>query len=301
MVVDTSPQNSSWLAGLAEAGWYPDPADQRSVRWWNGTQWEDRVRAAQAEPERVAGLRGGWIWFGGLVAAVFASAVGSLIGLVVDGLPAACQGSTDALSSPDCSTALAGASGVLFGSLAGLWAAMLGACVWASRRNGTRSLLRDAGLVTISGRAVLLAAGIALGARVVSLVTSALMAVFVGGVDDVEQVSFADQPNVVATIALALAVSVGAPVVEELFFRGLLFGTLLARTRVWVAVVVQAVAFTIVHLAVPTGAAAAVIAAGILPVGVLLGVVRLRRSMTEAILVHGFFNASAVALLLLTT
>lgn len=29
------------------AGWYPDPADEQSLRWWDGSQWTANVRARQ--------------------------------------------------------------------------------------------------------------------------------------------------------------------------------------------------------------------------------------------------------------
>ncbi|MEV5542175.1 DUF2510 domain-containing protein [Saccharopolyspora shandongensis] len=33
-------------------GWYPDQADQRYVRWWDGQQWTQHVRPAPPIPNR---------------------------------------------------------------------------------------------------------------------------------------------------------------------------------------------------------------------------------------------------------
>ncbi|UKE98278.1 DUF2510 domain-containing protein [Paenarthrobacter nicotinovorans] len=34
----------------AAPGWYPDPADPRCLRWWNGTGWTDRVGPPAFQP-----------------------------------------------------------------------------------------------------------------------------------------------------------------------------------------------------------------------------------------------------------
>ncbi|MGN6501634.1 MAG: DUF2510 domain-containing protein, partial [Pseudolysinimonas sp.] len=33
---------------LPAAGWYPDPEDAESDRWWNGVSWSDQRRARNA-------------------------------------------------------------------------------------------------------------------------------------------------------------------------------------------------------------------------------------------------------------
>lgn len=37
----------NWAPPPAPPAWYPDPADSRSVRWWDGTSWTDHTHPAQ--------------------------------------------------------------------------------------------------------------------------------------------------------------------------------------------------------------------------------------------------------------
>ncbi len=81
---------------------------------------------------------------------------------------------------------------------------------------------------------------------------------------------------------------VGAPIVEELFFRGLLLRSLLGRTPPPVAIVVSAVLFGLAHFE-------AVQFAGLAAFGVVLGVLAWRTGrLTPGIGAHAAFNAAAV-------
>ena len=95
-------------------------------------------------------------------------------------------------------------------------------------------------------------------------------------------------------IAFGMAVLVGAPVVEELFFRGLLFDALRKRGlgAAW-TVVVTAVAFAAFHFE-PTRFLV------LLPTGFVLGWVRWRTgSLGSSMLAHGLVNAPGAIVLLL--
>ena len=97
-----------------------------------------------------------------------------------------------------------------------------------------------------------------------------------------------------AIVMFALVVLIGAPVVEELFFRGLLFAALRKRGlgAVW-TIVVTGVAFAGFHLE-PTRFLI------LLPTGLLLGVVRWKTGSTGAAMVaHGCVNAPGAILMLL--
>ncbi|MEY2848161.1 MAG: hypothetical protein RI885_826, partial [Actinomycetota bacterium] len=41
------------------AGWYPDPADDAGLRWWDGTAWTAETRSSAPGPSSVAGSTSG--------------------------------------------------------------------------------------------------------------------------------------------------------------------------------------------------------------------------------------------------
>jgi membrane protease YdiL (CAAX protease family) len=99
-----------------------------------------------------------------------------------------------------------------------------------------------------------------------------------------------------AWVLIAVAV-VGAPVVEEIVYRGLLQSALLGATgRAWVSVVVTAGIFALMHwAALPADARHALVPLFVL--GVALGIVVERtKSIGAAIVVHALFNATNIAL-----
>jgi membrane protease YdiL (CAAX protease family) len=102
-------------------------------------------------------------------------------------------------------------------------------------------------------------------------------------------------------IVLVLLTCFGAPVFEELFFRGLLQGQLIQRYGVGVGLVVTAVVFGACHIANAPGWLGVFYGLEIVGGGVALGLVRhftgrLGASMTT----HCFFNGIAVAALAIT-
>jgi CAAX protease family protein len=66
--------------------------------------------------------------------------------------------------------------------------------------------------------------------------------------NQLEQFEFVLNEGPMAFILLLIAAGVIAPCVEELFFRGFLFGLYRRRKPVWVAYVVSSVLFTLLHL-----------------------------------------------------
>ncbi len=99
-------------------------------------------------------------------------------------------------------------------------------------------------------------------------------------------------------LAIGLMTMVGAPFMEEYFFRGLVFralrGAFHARERgaaLWVAIVVSAVVFALAH-----GEAAQF--AGLAAVGVVLSLLVVRTNrLTPSFLTHASFNAVALVAL----
>ncbi len=63
-------------AAVRRAGWYPDPTRAADLRWWNGKQWTDEVRAHKA-----GGASSLAIW--GIVAGLLLPIVGVVIAIVL--------------------------------------------------------------------------------------------------------------------------------------------------------------------------------------------------------------------------
>lgn len=119
---------------------------------------------------------------------------------------------------------------------------------WASRRKGLRSLAADFGLAF---RPVDLAIGLGVGIGALiagGLVASGLEALLDPSGDS-SNVPVDDLHGPGQIIAFALAVAVLTPIVEELFFRGLLHRSLLKRGMgPWPAMFVTTMIFVLPHL-----------------------------------------------------
>lgn len=277
-------------------GWYPDPWREAAWRWWDGRQWTGyrgggRVAAGPTAPAPATTDRA---WFpprgsreptaeGGIVAVV--GFVGGEVLAVVLVLAAIGLGA----SSRSPLTLLL--SGV------GLWIGLFGACVVSVRRYGSGSL-RDLGLV----RAVPGDLGVGALAALVGRVTTIVIAVVVVlafGLDDFARETSVTGAGVspLGAVVVVVVVVGGAPFFEELFFRGLVQGVLTHRIGARAAIVVQAVAFAVVHYQIGMSAAQAVLTFSMIaPVGVLLGSLRWRYDrLGPGIAAHAIFNAFAVA------
>jgi len=188
--------------------------------------------------------------------------------------------------------------GTVASSEIGLWIGLGGAALYASRSEGSASLARDFGLRfawvdPILGGPVGVAAQYLLGFVVV-------LAYQASGVSN-NTINKLGQPAQTITglahgwggdVVLILVVVVGAPVVEELFFRGLLLRSLQARIGSVGAVLVSGVLFGLAHfepLQLPVLAL----------FGVVLGVLALRTGrLGPGICAHAAFNSLAVYTLL---
>lgn len=91
-------------------------------------------------------------------------------------------------------------------------------------------------------------------------------------------------------MALAVGACLGAPVVEEVLFRGVIYGSLRELTNRWVAAIVSALLFGVIHLHLPS-----------LPALCLLGfffamAYEITGSLAVPIVMHALFNAIQVIL-----
>jgi membrane protease YdiL (CAAX protease family) len=175
-----------------------------------------------------------------------------------------------------------------------LWLGLLGALVVVSRRWGTGSLRRDYGIrLKPVDAAIGIPAGVIAQLVFVKLLYDALSKVV--DTDDVSESarSLTDRADGLGIVLLVLVVAIGAPIVEELFFRGLVLRAFGARLGDGVAVVASAVMFGLVHfqlLQFP----------GLVVFGLLAGYLANRTGRLGAsIFAHVGFNATTIVLLLM--
>jgi membrane protease YdiL (CAAX protease family) len=276
--------------------WYPDPSGVGELRYWDGSRWTPGVviggqvterempwppvpgarveTAAPPHDDRVdLPARAGLYGLAGFLAGGAAG-----LGLALAGR---------ALGLPDIA--------VLLLNLAGLWAGLLGACWRASRRYGTGNLARDFGL-RIRGADV----GWGVVMSIVARIAGAMVAIpflfaskrLVGSNQGVYGKVTGDTLSFVVFGAIAV---LGAPVVEELFFRGLLLRSLSSsRLGVGGAIAVQSVLFGLAHFSPLLGLANFSVMAIIAAAGVVFGIAAWWRRVGTSVIGHATFNLVAV-------
>jgi membrane protease YdiL (CAAX protease family) len=216
--------------------------------------------------------------------------LGFAAGLVLAGIAASVS---SALVGYHASSGAALPVAVTVSDVSALWIGLVGAALWASRRRGTAGLAQDLGFRV--GSVWDLVGGAAVGLASQYLLIPLLYLPF-------EQFdhSLAHQlgapahqdtaaaHGVVQIVVLFAVLAVGAPIVEELFFRGLLLRGLLARTPAAVAIVVTGLLFALAHFE-------AVQFPGLAAFGVILGLLAWWTGrLGPGIAAHAAFNAAAV-------
>jgi len=268
---------------LPPPGWYPDPWRAAAWRWWDGRVWtpyaSGPVRVEQAP--KGPGIKGGGIAAVGIVSG-FVGNTAVLIGYAV-----ANQGHFDSRN-PWM---------LLVGQLV-LWTGMVGAVFVASRRHGTGDLGRDFGLgLPERFDAVRGLLGALLG-RVIPTVFLVLYVIL----NDVTHSNPAGRAvngqlpeGIAGWVIQILLVAVGAPFIEELFFRGLVQGAFTRRIGATSAIFVTAVIFSSVHVLSEGPFAPAIL----FPMAVVLGYLKERtKRLAPGMVAHGVFNSIALLLLL---
>ncbi len=177
--------------------------------------------------------------------------------------------------------------------VAALWIGLLGAAIIATRRFGHASLARDLGLRFASPLDVVV--GAAIGAASQYLLIPAIYypfeRIYPGLSHSLSSPAHQETAAAHGSLQIALLLvflAVGAPLVEELFFRGLVLRGLLGRLPVPLAIVVSALAFALAHFE-------ALQFAGLAVFGVVLGLLAWRTGrLGPGIAAHAAFNAAAV-------
>lgn len=141
------------------------------------------------------------------------------------------------------------------------------------------------------GRGVGIAAACLVGVFLATTVTS-----FLVGLNDEEDPSntsiLTDNQDSPWLIGIILIVVIGAPLTEELLFRGLVLRAFEKSMGIYVALGVSTIVFTIPHYQPgATAGETAVLFVGIATIGLILGIVTVRYDrLGPAILGHFFFN-----------
>ncbi len=177
--------------------------------------------------------------------------------------------------------------------VAGLWVGLVGAALYASRVRGRHDLRRDYGFwigrwwdLPLGG-----AIGVACQYGLIPLLYLPFQHVDRQLNEQLSQPVHRDTAaahGVLSITVLLLFLVVGAPIVEELFFRGLLLRALLGRVRAPIAVVVSALLFGLAHFQTTQFA-------GLAAFGIVLGTLAWRTGrLAPGMGAHAAFNAVAV-------
>lgn len=267
-------------------GWYADPYERLPYRWWDGATWTAYAAAAdhqvQWDPGPVDPAEAPPAGLPGLVTAV--------IGYVVAVALAFGIGAALALADRP-----GGRTAELALSELGLWGGLVGACVLVSRRRGTGSLVRD---FDYRFRWVDLGFGLAgaVAGRIVSAAMIAPLPVASRRLRDVDKSVFHNATHgAMAWTVLVVVTCVGAPLVEELFFRGLLQTRLVGRFGVVPGIIGASLLFGAAHMIAWQGAETFAYAWAIAGGGLVLGTIRhLTGRLGPGVIAHAIFNAFAV-------
>jgi membrane protease YdiL (CAAX protease family) len=265
----------------AAPGWYRDPWGGASLRWWDGEAWTAGLSdtGLDAPPAPVVVEEAPSFDRRALPVAVVAFVLAAVCA-VLAGVAAAAVSESDVV--------------VIVSAQAALYGTLLYSCRRASRTYGTGSWRTDFGM---QFRASDLVTG--LGTFVAASVVANAVASVVASDPDLQGSSTDSLFDVGSSISVRVAVVViavvAAPLVEELFFRGLLLRTLTARMRPLAANVVQAGLFALAHVDPAQGRHNVDTVVRILVLGLAFGLVaQERRRLGPGIAAHFVTNTVAV-------
>jgi membrane protease YdiL (CAAX protease family) len=287
-------------ASAHPAGWYADPWAIAPWRWWDGAQWTPILYGPYGEAWPLA--------MAAAATAAPAPFVAKGPGIQGGGIAAAGAGIGVAVSIVVAIVFLIASAGqlhtnnpwLLLASQVGLWVGFVGAVVVASRRHGTRSLARDFGLSRPTVRDLWTGVAGGLLGRLLPLLLLVVIVVAshsdFGSPNGASPRVLGTTPSGVAGWAVVIVLGViGAPLVEELFFRGLLQGAFTRRLGAVPAIFITALIFSFAHIT-SEGILAPVI---LFPMALVLGYLKHKTGRLAAGMVaHVTFNASLFLLFL---
>jgi membrane protease YdiL (CAAX protease family) len=258
----------------APAGWYPDPWAPANLRWFDGTTWTPHFVAPPPESAPTFDRRALRPALIGVVASVLAGRVITRLMLDHFGAP------TELF--------IVTFYAIVFG---GMW----GTCRVVSRRYGTGNPLRDFRYTwqwSDLWRGLL----VFFLTRVVQVIA---MLPWAGHLDRIRRLTEGlERVSIWTFIIFAVVAVVGAPVIEELVFRGVIQQSLADRSGHGWAVPVQAVLFGLYHVTPGLGSTNVPYVVGLSAAGLVLGWAAWKwKRLGPGSAAHFFVNATSAAVL----
>lgn len=182
----------------------------------------------------------------------------------------------------------------LFVAVAAAWAAYLTGAWWASNQSGTGSMVEDYAISLRATDLIGIPIGIGTQLVLVPLLYDGLVRLFPDTFTE-EQITrnaerLAGRAEGIGVFLLIVMVCVGAPIVEEIVYRGMLQGAFATRLDDLWAMVVVALWFMLIHFR-------PVEYPGLLVFALVVGVLRMRTGrLGMPILTHIAFNATGLVL-----
>jgi len=190
--------------------------------------------------------------------------------------------------------------GVTVVTLAASWVGMVGVTVWASRHKGMGSLAGDFGF-RLEGRDI--PRGLVVGLGCYFVLVPAVVLLVEALLHDVNLSQQSEELTADASgwsmVLLGPFLVVGAPVVEEVFFRGLLQRSLVRRAGAGPGIVLAALLFGLAHAMVDIdGWTVIALVLALAAFGAVLGLLAHRTGrLGSSMVAHGVFNLVTVLIL----
>lgn len=263
-------------------GWFADPWGHAEWRWWDGAAWSGYTDAwfPRLDPDAERGpVRAGGIAILGMLAGLVFSTVIAVV-LLIAGLT---------IDDP----------WLLVASTAGLWLGLFGSCWIAVHRKGSGSL-RDIGLERFRAVDGAIGVGAGIGLVILAAILGVLMQEIAPQIVPKGRSDITDplEQGAVGIMLIYFIAVIGAPFFEELFFRGLVQTTLVARWGIG-GVFVQALLFSLVHLSPEEGWGNVGVIIVITSVGLVLGFLRRATGrLGPGICTHAIYNAIVITVAL---
>jgi len=260
------------------AGWYHDPWGRATYRWWDGQAWSWQELTSPPPKPPLPSLpitAGVWGVLATIAVMVMLPALAAVFTLFLPTVPA-----------------------VVLVALT-LYGPMAWFCFYASRHWGTGDVRADLGVAVKPIDAALGVAAVFIALQAERLALLAIELLHLPVRSNTDSLSPSDDRGLY--LALAAVAIVAAPLVEELFFRGLLLSALRSRFRPVAAIAAQGVVFGAYHVSPVYGWGNIGLVVILATVGVVFGAFAQRtRRLGPGMVGHALLNTLVFVVLLAT-